>query len=119
MSSFFFYFQEISQRAKATENTHAHTPKEQREFPKETAAKSNSQRGRPDSATESDVSEAREREISRLTWICPRIHAKLGSWTNPDPVRETNNMRKPVETHPDQIDAYIQKEYTDEFTSFH
>lgn len=44
---------------------------------KETAAKSDSWHGRPDSATESNVSEVRECKISRLTWIYLRIQAKL------------------------------------------
>lgn len=60
---------------------------------KETAAKSDSWHGRPDSATESNVSEVRECKISRLTWIYLRIQAKLGSWTYPDLVKETINMR--------------------------
>lgn len=60
---------------------------------KETAAKSDSWHGRPDSATESNVSEARQCKISRLTWIYLRIQAKLGSWTYPDLVKETINMR--------------------------
>ena len=69
---------------------------------KETAAKSDSWHGRPDSATESNVSEARECKVSRLTWIYLRIQAKLGSWTYPDLSQRNDQHEKPVETNPEQ-----------------